>query len=192
MNERSAMSDLLEIRRNLAMVGSFRGYKATPVAFSAAVAFVAGAIQVWWKPGPYEFVALWTAAAIVGFGANLACIAREYSMSSRRWERSLAVVALSDLSPAILAGGLLTLALATTHRIEILPGLWMSLFGTGILSSRRHLPFACTSMGGVYLLAGTATLFYLPGDGALAPYVMAGVFGCGQLLLSVLLARTAS
>jgi hypothetical protein len=190
MNTRMAMSDLLEIRRNLAMVGSFRGYKAIPVAFTGLVAFAAGLTQYWIQPEPMQFVLLWTLAAALGFGVNLLCIARQYGTTTRRWERSLAVVALSDVSPAFLAGGLLTVAMCATGHVQLLPGLWMALFGTGILSSRRHLSLSCTLMGGGYLLAGTATLFYLQGGQALEAWVMSLVFGLGQILFAVLLART--
>jgi hypothetical protein len=190
MNLRVAISDVLEIRRNLAAVGSFRGYRAVPVTFSAMVAFAAGGVQWWWQPSPVEFVVLWTAAAVLGFGTNLFSIARQYGASPRQWERSLAVVALSDLSPAVLAGALLTIVMTTTGRIDLLPGLWMVLFGTGILGSRRHLPYGCTLIGVAYLLAGTGTLYLMKAQAALGAGVMAGVFGAGQLLLAVVLARS--
>jgi hypothetical protein len=189
MNQQAMQASLFEIRSQLARLGSFRGYRPAPVAFSGLVALAAGLTQTFWQPSPIQFVLLWTGAATLGFGANLYCIARDYGASPRRWERSLAFAALTDLSPAVLAGALLTVVLPATGRTDLLPGLWMVLFGTGVMASRRHLPSIASSFGVAYILAGTATLFFLPGPLALRAEVMAGVFGLGQLLLSLILER---
>lgn len=189
MSQRTLKSNLFEVRRSFARVGSFGGYKAAPVAFSGGVALVAGLAQLAWQPSAMQFVLLWTSAATVGFGMNLWCIARDYGASPRQWERSLAYAALTDLSPAVLAGALLTVVMSLTDRIDLLPGLWMMLFGTGIMASRRHLPRFSGWLGAAYLLAGTATLLLLVGEAALRAEVMAGVFGLGQLALSLVLGR---
>ncbi len=192
MNPRLVSGDLLEIHRNVARVGSFQGYRAAPVAFSGAVGILAGGAQWMLSPGPLAFVLLWSSAACVGFGFNLLCIARQFGASPRRWERSLAYAALSDLSPAVLSGMFLTLVFTATDRVELLPGLWMILFGTGVMASRRHLPAIGTMMGAAYLLCGIATLYFLEGASALRAEVMAGVFGVGQLILASVLSRSAS
>jgi len=189
VNEQLLRGDLFEIRRALARSGTFDGYRAAPVAVSGVLALIAGALQRLWQPEPLGFVALWTAAAVVGFGINVAVVARSYGASPRHWERSLAFAALLDLIPAIVAGALLTLALVLTRRIDLLPGLWMVLFGTGVMASRRHVPRACAWIGVAYLLAGTVTLVVLPGAVVLRADVMAGAFGLGQFLLALVLSR---
>jgi hypothetical protein len=189
MNEHLLRGELFEIRRALARTGTFDGYRAAPVAVSGALALVAGALQRLWHPEPLGFVALWSVAAAIGFGINVGVIARTYGASPRQWERSLAFAALLDLTPAIVGGALLTGALVLTSRVELLPGLWMVLFGTGVMASRRHVPRACAWIGFAYLLAGTATLLFLPGATALRADVMAGTFGLGQFLLALVLSR---
>jgi len=189
VNQNVAQARLFEIRRGLARVGSFRGYRPAPVAFSGGVALTAGLLQSWWNPGPIAFVVLWSAAATLGFGTNLLFIARDYGASPRHWERSLAFAALMDLLPAVLAGALLTIVLPATGRVDLLPGLWMLLFGTGVMASRRHLPFPTGFIGVAYVLAGAGTLYFVPGAAALRAEVMAGVFGLGQLVLSLMLER---
>jgi len=191
MNTRPAPGDVFEFRRSIVQAASFRGYRPAAVAFSGVVGIVAAASQLWIQPRPADFVLLWTMAALVGFGYIFFCIARQYGASPRRWERSLAFAALNDLSPAMFAGGLVTVALFGTGHIELLPGLWMVLFGTGILASRRHLPLAATLVGGLYLLAGAAVLAFLPDAASLRAGVMGSVFGGGQLLLAAALKRYA-
>ena len=180
-----------DVRRQAARAGSFRGYQPGPVAVSGMVGVAAAFAQRWMVPTDVGFVALWICAAFLGSGYNLFCIARTYGASPRRWERSLAFNALSDLSPAVIAGALLTLVFTATNRVELLPGLWMILFGSGILASRRHLPWMGTAVGGVYLLFGLMVLWKFQGDAALRAGVMGGVFGGGQLLLAAVLSRVA-
>ena len=184
--------DLFEIRRMLARSGTFDGYRAAPVAISGAVAIAAGLAQRAWHPAPLGFVALWVCAAAAGFGLNFFGIARTYGASPRQWERSLAFAALLDLTPAMVGGALLTAALVARGEFELLPGLWMVLYGTGVMASRRHVPRACAWIGLAYLAAGAATLFWLPGPIALRADVMAGAFSVGQFLLALILSRSAT
>jgi hypothetical protein len=189
MDQPLLRGELFDIRRALARTGTFDGYRAAPVAVSGALALVAGALQRIVHPEPLGFVLLWSAAAALGFGINFYVVARTYGASPRHWERSLAFAALLDLIPAIVAGALLTGAMVLTSRIELLPGLWMVLFGTGVMASRRHVPRACAWIAVAYLLAGTATLLFLPGALVLRADVMAGAFGLGQFLLALVLSR---
>jgi hypothetical protein len=193
MNEfpsnRAARSELFEIRRMLARAGTFDGYRAAPVACSGALALAAGALQRWLEPGPAGFVALWVTAAAVSFGLNFFVIARTYGASPRKWERSLAFAALLDLMPAMAGGTVLTAALVARGGVELLPGMWMIVYGTGVMASRRHVPRPCAWIGLAYVAAGAATLLLLPGVAALRADVMAGAFGVGQFLLALVLAR---
>jgi hypothetical protein len=184
-----ARGDLFEIRRMLARAGTFDGYRATPVAVSGALALVAGALQRLLQPGPIAFVTLWVATAAVCFGVNVYVVARSYGASPRAWERSLALAALLDLVPAMVGGLLLTVALVVRGDLALLPGTWMTLYGIGVMASRRHVPRPCAWIGVAYLLAGTVTLLLLPGELALRADVMAGAFGLGQFLLAIVLTR---
>jgi hypothetical protein len=189
MDEPLLRGELFDIRRALARTGTFDGYRAAPVAVSGAFALLAGALQRVLHPDALGFVLLWSVAAALGFGLNFYVVARTYGASPRQWERSLAFAALLDLTPAMVGGALLTLALVVTHHVEFLPGVWMVLFGTGVMASRRHVPRGCGWIGVAYLLAGTATLVFLPGADVLHADVMAGAFGLGQFLLALVLSR---
>ncbi len=184
-----ARSDLFEIRRMLVRSGAFDGYRATPVAWSGAIALAAGAVQRVFEPAPPAFVALWVATAATCFAINVFGIARTYGASPRQWERSLAFAALLDLMPAIVAGSVLTVALVARDQAQLLPGAWMVLYGGGVLSSRRHVPRGCAWVGLAYVAAGAATLLLLPDAMALRADVMAAVFCVGQLALAWILAR---
>lgn len=185
----AARSELFEIRRMLARAGAFEGYRATPVAWSGALALLAGLLQRLIAPSPLAFVALWSATAAVSFAINVVGIARTYGASPRQWERSLAFAALLDLMPAIVGGLVVTVALVLRGSPELLPGTWMIFYGSGVMVSRRHVPRGCAWVGLAYLLAGGATLCLLPEAGALRSDVMAGSFCVGQFVLAGILSR---
>ncbi len=191
LSTHGARGELFEIRRMLARAGTFDGYRATPVAWSGALALIAGVLQRWLAPSPLGFVALWVATAALSFGLNFFVIARTYGASPRHWERSLAFAALLDLMPAIVGGTALTVALVVLGSVELLPGMWMILYGTGVMASRRHVPRPCAWIGLAYVAAGAATLLLMQGAEALGAPIMAGAFGVGQFLLALVLARAA-
>ena len=191
LSSQAARGELFEIRRMLARAGTFDGYRAAPVAWSGALALLAGSLQRLLEPGPAGFVALWVTTAAFSFGLNFYGIARTYGASPRQWERSLAFAALLDLMPAIVGGIALSSVLILRGGIELLPGTWMVLYGIGVMASRRHVPRACAWVGLAYVGAGAATLWFLEGATALRADVMAGAFGVGQFLLAIVLARGA-
>jgi hypothetical protein len=189
LSRHAVRGELFEIRRMLARAGTFDGYRAAPVAWSGAFALAAGALQRFLAPSPIAFVSLWVATAALSFGLNFFVIARSYGASPRQWERSLAFAALLDLTPSIVGGTLLTIALVARNDLSLLPGTWMILYGIGVMASRRHVPRPCAWIGLAYMAAGTATLLLLPAAMALRADVMAGAFGVGQFLLALVLAR---
>ena len=191
LSSQAARGELFEIRRMLARAGTFDGYRAAPVAWSGALALLAGSLQRLLEPGPAGFVALWVTTAAFSFGLNFYGIARTYGASPRQWERSLAFAALLDLMPAIVGGIALSSVLILRGGIELLPGTWMVLYGIGVMASRRPVPRACAWVGLAYVGAGAATLWFLEGATALRADVMAGAFGVGQFLLAIVLARGA-
>ena len=85
-------------------------------------------------------------------------------------------------APPVLAGGVLTWALATAGNYEVLPSLWLLLYGSGIvaggLSSVRVIPL----MGALFFVLGLVALFW---SGNL---MLAAGFGALQLIFGVIIA----
>ncbi|MCI0739916.1 MAG: hypothetical protein L0Y72_12790, partial [Gemmataceae bacterium] len=74
MDLHEALTQISEIRQQVARTEVFRGYKAAPVALSGGVALVAALLQATWLPVPAAdlgaYLTLWIGAALVSLIAT--------------------------------------------------------------------------------------------------------------------------
>jgi hypothetical protein len=193
MQLRDALSQISEIRQQMADAQVFRGYRAATTAFTALVAVAAALAQAQWVAEPtrhvHTYLGLWCAAALL----NVAVVGAEMIVRCRRagspLQTQITRVVADQFVPSLVAGGLLTLVVAqfALDCLWMLPGLWAVLFSLGIFASRRFLPRSIAIAGGYYLLAGLYCLTLERGTKALSPWTMGTVFGAGQLLTALIL-----
>ena len=195
MELREALSQIAEIRQQMARTEVFRGFRSVPVAFSGVLAWAAAIAQAIWLPEPTRdvsaYLTLWIGAAAIG----IAAAALEMTLRSRhasRWAREQTWLAVEQFLPCVVAGGLCTLVIARCSEsiLWILPGLWSILYSLGVFASRRLLPKAIFGVAVYYLIAGLACLAVAQGEFALSPWAMGVSFGGGQLLSAAVLYRT--
>jgi len=196
MELRDALTQISEIRRQMARTEVFRGYRAVPVAFSGLLALGAATIQSVWIVAPLEqvqaYLALWVAAAAassIGAGTEMILRARQ---SLSPWRREITWLAIEQFLPCLVAGGLLTFVLvrSATESVWMLPGLWQILYSLGVFASCRLLPRATFAVAVFYLASGLTCLALARGTAAFSPWAMGLPFGCGQLLAAAVLYRT--
>jgi hypothetical protein len=193
MELREALTQITEIRLQLARTEVFRGYRAMPVAFSGVVALLAAVIQALTITDPIlqigPYLALWIGAAVVsGMAAGLEMVVRARHAKSPL-TRELTWLALEQFCPCLLAGSLLTVVLVRVAPASLwmLPGLWQIVYSLGVFASCRLLPRATFWVAVFYLGTGLAALAVGPGDGALSPWTMGIPFGTGQFLAAAVL-----
>jgi len=193
MELREALSQITAIRAQIARTETFRGYRAATVGFSGLMALAGAALQAVWIPQPAEhvgaYLALWIGAAAVSVlvcGAEMAV--RSYRATSPL-TRQLTLLAVEQFLPCVVAGGLLTYAMATfaTQSLWMLPGLWAIVFSLGVFASCRLLPRQIFWVGTYYLVAGIAVLALARAEAAFSPWAMAATFGVGQMLAAAIL-----
>jgi hypothetical protein len=196
MELRDALTQISEIRRQMARTEVFRGYRAVPVAFSGLLALAAAAVQAAWIVAPAEriteYLALWVGAAIVsaiGAGAEMTIRARR---AASPWRREITWLAVEQFLPCLAAGGLLTFVLVrfAPESLWMLPGLWQILYSLGVFASCRLLPRATFMVAVFYLASGLTCLALARGPAAFSPWAMGLPFGTGQLLAAAVLHRT--
>lgn len=191
MDLHEALSQISEIRHQMARTEVFRGYRAAPVAASGAIALVAGFAQHAWIPDPSRqispYLVLWVGSAVLSAAVTVAAIAARRRMDGSSWGREVTRLALEQFAPCLLAGGLVTFVIARTRpeSLSMLPGLWQILFSMGVFASCRLLPRATGAVAIFYLGTGLVSLSL--GDAALSPWAMAIPFGVGQCLAAAIL-----
>lgn len=191
MDLHEALSQIAEIRHQMARTEVFRGYRAAPVALSGALALLAAVAQRAWITDPNAevgaYLGLWIGAAILSAVASGLGIAARRRLSSRSWSREITRLALEQFAPCLLAGGLMTAVIARTRpeSLSMLPGLWQVLFGLGVFASCRFLPRATWAVAAFYLASGLVCLAL--GEAALSPWAMGLPFGAGQFLAAAVL-----
>jgi hypothetical protein len=193
MELRDALTQISEIRLQLARNEVFRGYRAMPVAFSGAIAVLAAVIQSLTVPEPVAhigpYLVLWIGAAIVSaLAAGLEMMIRARN-SNTSMTRELTWLALEQFCPSLVAGALLTVVVvrAAPESLWMLPGLWQILYSLGIFASCRLLPRPTFWVAVFYLGTGLAALSLAHGEAGLSPWSMGLPFGAGQILAALVL-----
>lgn len=91
-----------------------------------------------------------------------------------------------SLFPPLLAGAILSLALFGAGMTRLLPGVWLLLYGAGIMSAGTFSIRVVPVMGLCFVLAGAATVFCPAAWGNL---IMAAGFGGLHILFGAIIAR---
>jgi hypothetical protein len=193
MELRGALTQITEIRLQLARTEVFRGYRAMPVAFSGGVAVLAALIQAATIPEPVAeigpYLGLWIGAAVVsGMAAGLEMMIRARNAASPM-TRELTWLALEQFCPSLIGGALVTIVLlrAAPESLWMLPGLWQIFYSLGIFASCRLLPRPTFWVAVFYLGSGLAVLASPHSERALSPWVMGIPFAAGQWLAAAVL-----
>lgn len=180
-----AMDDLSFIRRTMERATAFTavpGWGGVAMGATALVA-AAGASRA---ASASAWVACWLAASAVALligGWAMGAKARRagtpvFSWSGRRFVLSFL--------PPLAVGALLTIVLLRRGLTEALPGVWLLLYGSGVVTGGAFSVRAVPVMGVCFMLLGVAALFGPPAWGN--PLMAAG-FGGLHIVFGLLIAR---
>jgi hypothetical protein len=171
------MDNLRYIRETIERAGSFTAVPGIGGMFMGSAALAAG-----WMASHQGTVggwlAVWLAAAVVALAIGVTSSA----IKSHRAKLPLLCGPgrkfIAGFAPAMAAGALLTGILFRAGQIEILPGMWMLLYGAGVVSGGGASVRIVPLMGACFMAAGAAALV-LPG----IPRDIELAFGFGGLHL---------
>src|SRR6478736_8968681 len=190
-----AIQDLSFIRRTMEGAASFTdvpGWGLVAIGVTAiGAAFVAHT-----QPTSFRWLAIWLLEAIIGATVGSALMFRK--MQERGGEGPVVSVParkfLLGFWPAIIAGAILTVALADrggmwnpgSRAPEVLPGLWLLLYGVGVVTAGAFSVGAVPAKGNGFMALGALALLVpsLPGD-----LLLALGFGGLQIAFGVVIAR---
>lgn len=180
-----AMDDLSFIRRTMERATAFTAVPGWGGVAMGITALVAGGVAHQ-AVTPDEHLAVWLGASVVALligGWAMAAKARHagttvFSWSGRRFMLSFL--------PPLVVGALLTYTLARAGLHGALPGTWLLLYGTGVVTGGAFSVRAVPIMGICFMLLGGLALFGPPAWGNL---LMAAGFGGLHIAFGLLIAR---
>ena len=133
-----------------------------------------------------HWLAVWVGAAIVACGSALWFMEQKARAQGLSLRRAVAKRFFMTLAPAFIAGAILTAALAGRVDREIITGMWLLLYGTGLAACGLFAIPAVFTAGLAFMALGTATLWLPPGS---AHVVLALGFGGIHLALGTTIVR---
>jgi hypothetical protein len=180
-----ALDNLRYIRQTMERAGSFTavpGWGQVAVGGTA----LAAAVLASRASGPDLWLAVWLGEAVVAITlGGWALVRKAYAVNDpilsgpgRRFGLSLL--------PPMAVGGLLTIALYRAGLATALPGTWLLLYGTAIVTGGAFSVRVVPLMGVCFMLAGVVALF---GPAAWGNWCMAAGFGGFHIVFGIVIAR---
>ncbi len=180
-----AIEDLRFIRQTMENAASFT---AVPGWGGVAMGLTAVAAATLGPPpsNPRAWVITWMLAALSAFILGALAI---FWKSRRKGTPVFTLPGrkfMLSLLPPLLAGGILSLALFDAGFTRLLPGVWLLLYGVGVISAGAFSVPVVPVMGLCFMAAGVVAVFFPPAwDNA----VMAAGFGGLHILFGFIIAR---
>jgi hypothetical protein len=174
------------IRRTMERAAAFSAIPGWGTVLMGVTALAAAAIasriddRTWW-------LAAWLAEAALAVTIGGVAMARKARATRTRVLGASGRRFLLGLAPAVLAGAVLTVAFARLDMTEVLPGLWLLLYGSGLAAGGGRAAPVVPVAGACFMAVGTAALFapWAWGDAFMA----AGFGGLSILFGAVVAAR---
>jgi hypothetical protein len=179
------MDNLRYIRETMERTQSFTAVSGIGGVLMGLIALLA-AVLAPLAPSTLAWVAVWVGAAAVSFGVALVAMslkaraAGEALLAGAGWKFTW------NLTPPLLVGGLLTLALTQAGAAQLLPGTWLLLYGTGVVTGGAFSVRVVPLMGLTFMLLGAGALFAPAGWDNL---IMAAGFGGLHIVFGIVIWR---
>lgn len=131
-------------------------------------------------------VLVWEAEAVVAVTIGLLATLRK---AQGGWERLLAAPGrkfLLGLAPPLAAGGVLTVVLQRDGLLDLLPGMWLVVYGAAIASAGAFSVRILPTLGFCFMLIGTIAFLAPP---SAAPWLLGAGFGGLHIVFGAIIAR---
>jgi hypothetical protein len=141
-----------------------------------------------------NFALVWGTVFTIAFFAHvLITFGRAHQRGESVWSRQARTVLLAVL-PCFITGLAVTVLMTQLNRLDLLPALWLMLYGCGALATSFFAPRSIAWLGATCLASGIIGLIVLPGHPVLTMALGFGathvVFGIGVLVTEWQEART--
>ncbi len=180
-----ALDNLSYIRATMERAGSFTAVPGWGMVATGLTALVATWVAVR-QPRDAAWLAVWLVEAVLGLAVGGVALVRKARVANdpllsgpgRRF--GLAFL------PPLLVGGLLTIALHQAGLFQAMPGTWLLLYGTAVITAGAFSVRIVPLMGLCFSLLGATALF---APARLWPWFMAAGFGGLHIVFGWIIAR---
>jgi len=136
-------------------------------------------------PLDMRWLEIWIAEAVLAVALAMISIHRKAVRSGLPWTSGPGRKVLSSLVPPMAAAALLTTPLFRANLAYALPGMWLLLYGVGVITAGAYSVPVVPVMGGAFMVLGAATLLMpIPGN-----WAMAVGFGGLHIVFGIWIAR---
>lgn len=183
--QKYAIEDLRYIRETMERSRSFT---AVPGWGGAAMGLTAlgAAIVASLMPSARAWLLVWLGEGVLAALIGAAATARKVRAARVPMPFRPAQKFALSLAPPLIAGGLLTVAFYHAGLFSVMPGMWLLLYGVGVMTAGAYSVRVVPVMGLCLMLVGVAALFSPPAWG---DWFLGAGFGAIQILFGLIIAR---
>lgn len=180
-----AIEDLRFIRETMENAASFTavpGWGGVGIGLTALVAAFVASL----RPRPEWWVVIWGLEAFCALAVGGLAILLKARKAGTPVLSSPGRKFVLGLSPPMLAAAVLTVVIVRAGFFNLLPGVWLLLYGAGVVTGGAYSVKVVPVMGLCFLLTGTLALF---APEAWGNWLMAAGFGGIHLIFGIIIAR---
>jgi hypothetical protein len=179
------MDNLRYIRETMERSGSFTHVSGLGGVLMGFIAL--GATALAWNAGSAaEWLTVWLVAASSSLGLSILAMTRKSKSEGVSLLTGPGRKFAWSVTPALAAGAVLTVALVRGGMLDLLPGVWLLLYGAAVVTGGSHSVRPVPLMGAAFMAIGVAALFTPP---ALGDLWMAAGFGGLHMAFGLLIWR---
>ena len=180
----SAIDDLRFIRQTMERSAAF-----TAVPGWGMVAVGVTAFPTAWLAAQHAFnlrwLEIWVTDAVLAIGLSMIAVQSKAARSGLPWTSGPGRKVAMNFAPPLAAAALLTVPFFRAGLGSMLPGMWMLLYGIGVIAGGAFSVSVVPVMGACFMAAGAAVLF-LP---MLGNWAMVAAFGGLHIVFGLWIAR---
>jgi hypothetical protein len=151
------MDNLAFIRETMENAGSFTAVSGWGMVAMGGAALVAAAVAAS-RQTPNEWLAVWLVAALLSLILSTWASGRKAARARMPLLSGPGRKFVLSFTPSVVVGAVLTAVLFRAGLVSVLPGLWLMLYGTGVIAGGAFSVRIVPVMGLCFILIGIAAL----------------------------------